>query len=250
MMRFHCLGTTGYHPNDRRQTACYFLPEAGLMLDAGSGLYRMLPLIETDTLDIFLSHAHLDHIIGLTYLLGILYKRPVERLRIWGEPEKLAAVREHLFNPLIFPVPIEAEWCPLIPGDSVEVGCGGRLQAFPLPHPGGSVGFRIDWPDASSIAYVTDTVGDPAADYLRIIRGCELLVHECYFRDVHQEWAEQTGHTWTTRAAQVAREAGAERLLLVHMNPFETGDDPVGIEAAREIFPQTTIAEDGMVLEV
>ncbi len=220
------------------------------MLDAGSGLYRMLPLIETETLDIFLSHAHLDHIVGLTYLLGILHKRPVERLRIWGEPPKLAAVREHLFDPLIFPVPLEAEWCPLAAGDRVEVGCGGRLEAFPLTHPGGSLGFHVAWPNGRSLAYVSDTVGDPAADYVDRIRGCGLLVHECYFRDEHHDWATRTGHTWTTRAAQVAVAAEAERLLLIHMNPFEVGDDPVGIESAQKIFPHTTIAEDGMVLEV
>lgn len=247
-MHFHCLGTTGYHPCDRRHTACYFIPEAGLVLDAGSGIYRLPSLIETDSLDIVLSHAHLDHVVGLTFLLDILFQRPVERVRIWGEQEKLDAIRTHLFDDLIFPVQLDAEWCPIAAGQTINVGCGGVLRAFPLQHPGGALGYRIDWGDGPSLAYVTDTVGDVEAEYVEIIRRCDLLVHECYFRDECRGWAEKTGHTWTSRAAEVARHSETQQLLLVHINPLEQGDDPVDLAAARAIFPATTVAEDGLVL--
>ena len=40
-MRLVLLGTTGYHANDRRQTACLMLPEVGVVFDAGSGFYRV-----------------------------------------------------------------------------------------------------------------------------------------------------------------------------------------------------------------
>ena len=39
-MKLVLLGTTGYHANDRRQTACMLLPEIGVMFDAGTALYR------------------------------------------------------------------------------------------------------------------------------------------------------------------------------------------------------------------
>ncbi|HEY5311264.1 MAG TPA: ribonuclease Z, partial [Pirellulales bacterium] len=61
-MKLIVLGSTGYHPNDLRQTACVMLPEIGVVLDAGTGMYRVGPLLCTDELHIFLSHAHLDHI--------------------------------------------------------------------------------------------------------------------------------------------------------------------------------------------
>ena len=69
-MRLHFLGTAGYHPNRRRDTACLMIPEAGILLDAGTGIFRARDLIGTPTLDIFLSHVHLDHSVGLTFLLG------------------------------------------------------------------------------------------------------------------------------------------------------------------------------------
>jgi len=39
------------------------------------------------------------------------------------------------------------------------------------------------------------------------------------------------------------------RLVLVHLNPLATGDDPIGLGVARAIFPATTLGEDRMELE-
>ena len=71
-MKLVLLGTGGYYANDRRHTACLMLPEVGVVLDAGSGMFRIRDYLATDRLDIFLTHAHLDHVIGLTYLIDVL----------------------------------------------------------------------------------------------------------------------------------------------------------------------------------
>jgi hypothetical protein len=42
-MKLHCLGTAGYHPSDNRHTACFFLPDQGIALDAGSSVFRLHP---------------------------------------------------------------------------------------------------------------------------------------------------------------------------------------------------------------
>ncbi|HEX5471716.1 MAG TPA: hypothetical protein VFW73_07500 [Lacipirellulaceae bacterium] len=65
-MKLVLLGTGGYFPTSRRQTACLMLPEIGVVLDAGSGICRIGKYLRTDYLEIFLTHAHLDHIAGLT----------------------------------------------------------------------------------------------------------------------------------------------------------------------------------------
>ena len=70
-MRLVLLGTAGYHPNPRRQTLCSLLPECGIMLDAGTGVYRAAEYLTTPELDIFITHAHLDHVIGLSYLFSV-----------------------------------------------------------------------------------------------------------------------------------------------------------------------------------
>ena len=87
-MKIHCLGTAGYHPNNDRQTSCYYLPESGIALDGGTGTYRLPAVMQGNSLDILLSHAHLDHTAGLTFLLDVAVAYPLERIRIWGEAEK------------------------------------------------------------------------------------------------------------------------------------------------------------------
>src|SRR3954462_4916462 len=166
-MKLLPLGTAGYHPNEQRHTACYMLPELGIVLDAGTGMFRVREHLQTPTLDIFLSHAHLDHVVGLTYLFGTLYGRSMERVTVHGEAEKLAAIQEHLLSPLIFPAALPCEYAPL--NGPVKISGGGVLRHFPLAHPGGTVGFRIDWPDRS-LAYITDTTAQPQSAYAAQIK--------------------------------------------------------------------------------
>ncbi|TWU42337.1 MBL fold metallo-hydrolase [Novipirellula artificiosorum] len=249
-MRLHCLGTVGYHPNARRHTSCYFLPESGILLDAGSGVFRLPGLIETDSIDILLSHAHLDHIVGLTFLLDVFHQRPVKRCRIWGEQKKIDAVRKHLFSELIFPAQIDAEWVAI--DDQVEFSIGdARVSWRPQTHPGGSVAYAVQWSQpAKKLIYVSDTTGDRTQEAIEWSKHCDLLMHECYFRDAHAEWAKKTGHSWTSRVAEIAKQVLPKKLLLTHINPMETSEDPIGIDGVRrECAAEVILAEDEMVLD-
>ena len=247
-MRLVLLGTTGYHPNENGHTPCTLLPEAGVMFDAGTAIFRAPRLLATPTLDIFLSHAHLDHTIGLTYLFSVIHQHPLERVRVFGEAEKLAAIEEHLFSEFLFPARPPMEFCPVEAGEAVPLAGGGRVTHFPLAHVGGTIGFRADWP-GHSMAYVTDTTADARAAYVDQIRGADLLIHECYFPDGWEEWAAKTGHSCATPVAEVARAAGVGRLVLVHVNPLATGEDPIGLGAARAVFPAAELGMDMMEIE-
>jgi ribonuclease Z len=241
------LGTAGYHPNEHRHTLCMLIPECGVMLDAGTGTFRVGRYLQSPELDIFLTHAHLDHVVGLTYLLGLAHVHSMQRMTVHGAAEKLVAIDAHLFAQPIFPKRPPLEFRPL-PEGGVELARGGRVTWFPLAHPGGSIGFRLDWP-GHSMAYVTDTTAAPEAAYVEKIRGVDLLLHECYFPDVHADWANLTGHSHTTPVVEVARRAGVGRLVLTHINPLATEDDPIGLEAARAVFPTTELGYDGMEVE-
>lgn len=243
-MRIHFLGSGGYHPNERRQTACVMLPETGVIFDAGTGAFRVAEHIETEELHVFLSHAHLDHIVGLTYFLVPLMTGRVQRIFVHGTQKCLEAVRTHLFSEALFPILPAFEFVPL--GDRVTLPGEGVLTQAPLNHPGGSVGYRIDWPDRS-LAYITDTI--PDGSYLDFIHGVDVLIHECYFPDDLAEWADKTGHSFTTAVAHLAQDAGVGRLMLVHIDPQRPDDDPIGLETARGIFPATELAEDRMQIE-
>jgi ribonuclease BN (tRNA processing enzyme) len=252
-MKLLFLGTAGYHPNERRQTTCLMLPEAGIVLDAGTGLFRIRNHLATPTLDIFLSHAHLDHTFGLTVLLDALFEKNIQRVTVHGDAAKLASIEQHLFARDIFPVapPYVARSLQ----QHLHLECGARVTHFPLAHPGGSIGFRFDWPPAAgqpgrSLAYVTDTTSaGEHSPYLEHIRGVDLLVHECNFRDGQEVWAAKTGHSSTTPVARLAAAASVKRLMLMHFNPLDDSDDPIGLAAARAIFPATDVASDNLAID-
>jgi ribonuclease BN (tRNA processing enzyme) len=245
-MKLLLLGTIGYHPNDRGHTTGLMLPEIGVMFDAGSGTYRIRDLLCTPTLDIFLTHAHLDHVIGLTFLLGVLNGKQISDVRVHGMAEKLEAVRTHLFAEHLFPVPPPFEDCPL--SGPVTLSDGGVVNHFSLAHPGGSVGYRVDWADRS-FALVTDTMATEDAPYVDAIRGVDLLVHECYFPDGMEEHAAVSGHSCMTPVAKLAKAAEVKRMVLIHVAPSARGADPVGMTAARKIYSNMELGCDGMEID-
>src|SRR5262245_131670 len=231
-MKIVLLGTGGYFPTDRRHTACMMLPEVGVVLDAGTGMCRMPKYLSTDRLDIFLTHAHLDHITGLTYLVNTLPADVLRQTTVRGEAAKLAAIRDHLFAELIFPVKPTFHFAPLagpcpLPG-------GGTLTDFPLRHPGGSIGYRLDWPNRS-MAYVTDTTAAADADYVTAILGVDLLLHEAHFPQNVDSLPAITGHSWLDSVAEVAAAANAGHLVLIHADPL-IDNNKYDLTAAQSIF--------------
>lgn len=245
-MKLVFLGTGGYHPNERRHTACLLLPEIGVALDAGTGFFRVQERLETEELDVFLSHSHLDHICGLTFFLVPVLRGDVRSVRVHGTAESLSAVRQHLFARELFPVEPPFEWCELPEGEGLNVGGDGVLTTRRIDHPGGSLAYRIDWPDRS-MAYVTDTTAP--GDYGPFINGVDVLIHECNFPDDMHEWAVKTGHSSSSAVATVARDNGVKRLYLVHTDPQNTDDDPIGLTAMKDIFHATVLTEDLMEIE-
>jgi ribonuclease Z len=245
-MKLVLLGSGGYFPTCQRHTACLMLPEVGLVLDAGSGMCRLGEYLQTDRLDIFLSHAHLDHVAGLTYLINVVPAEVATNTTVRGEAAKLTAVREHLFAELIFPVAPPFRFEPL--GESCPLPANGTLTCFPLKHPGGSIGFRLDWP-GHSLAYVTDTTAATDASYVQRIRGVDLLVHEAYFATEAQNLPAVTGHSCLTTVTKVAAAADVGRLVLVHIDPQIDGNAGFDLDAARRVFKNTEVGADRAELE-
>ncbi|QDU39905.1 Ribonuclease BN [Maioricimonas rarisocia] len=254
-MRLQLLGSGGFHPNERRHTACWMIPECRVVFDAGTSAFRIAERLESTELQIFLTHAHLDHIAGLTYLLVPMLDGRLERVQVIANESTLAAVQEHLFSDPVFPVEPGFEFVRLESRKSYPLCDGGVVTWCPLPsHPGGSTGFRIDWPasgeiPAKSVAYITDTFVDGTYD--SFVTGVDLLIHECYFDDeLGAKWAERTGHSFSTQVADLASRVGAGQLVLVHVNPGRSEADPIGLEAMKARFRATEIGEDLMVLQV
>lgn len=246
-MNLHVLGTAGYHPNETAHTTCLMIPELGIIFDAGTGFFRVRELMQSDQLHVFLTHSHLDHVVGLTYLYSTLQDRNDISVKVYGEFEKLQAVREHLFHESIFPVKPPFESCPLT-DQSVQIAKA-SISKTKLQHPGGSIGFRLDLEDRS-MALITDTTAKTDANYIDFIRGVDLLVHECNFSRDRQDMAELTGHSCLPSVCEVAKKADVKKLLLVHLNPWPSEVKKLDMENAKSIFHDVTIAQDGMIVPI
>jgi len=92
-----------------------------------------------------------------------------------------------------------------------------------------------------ALAYVTDT--RPCDGGRALADEADLLYHDATFTDGHHARAVKTGHSTAREAAEVARDAGVDRLLLGHLSARY--DDPAPLAAeARAVFPEVEVAEE------
>ena len=90
-------------------------------------------------------------------------------------------------------------------------------------------------------AYVTDT--RPCDGGRVLADDADLLYHDATFADEHRTRAKTTGHSTARQAAAVARDAGAQWLLLGHLSARYPDPAPLEREA-RSVFPASEIAEE------
>jgi ribonuclease BN (tRNA processing enzyme) len=216
-----------------------FLPELGLVLDAGTGAFRLHGRVETPRLDVVLTHAHLDHAVGLTYLFGLSHAGRGVEVLAHATRATIAAVEGLMLAPPLFPVcPVSA----FLPIDSdLALAKGATVRTFPLDHPGGSLGVVVEH-GGKSLAYITDT-NPLRGDALRAIRGVDLLLHEAPYLESQRELAELSGHSTARDAGLVAQQAGVRRLVLIHIDPRAPSDVPHREQAAA-VFPAVELGHD------
>ncbi len=226
-MRWIPLGTNGFFPSFGRQTMSFLVlaGDEALLLDAGTGVGRLAEpalaarLGTCTGLDVLLTHYHLDHVVGLSYL-RTLWAGPLT-IHAPEPPLVDAPAREslaRLIGPPFFPRPLANHAPP------IEVAPYTRerltIGAFELAlrrqrHDGGSVGVRL----GSELAYVTDTELDEST--IGFATGVHTLLHEVWWSDEEAAAAGfiSNGHSWAGGVADLANRAGVRRLAPVHHHP-------------------------------
>lgn len=254
-LRLVPLGTNGYMPTGGRHTMSFLVlgPEHALLLDAGTGAARLIepPIRELlrpyAKLEVLLTHYHLDHVVGLIFLIAGWRGRPI---RIWGPAPPLTdsgprEAIERLLNPPFcgvpfaeFPMPIEIV---ALREERAEIA-GFEVRLRRQDHPGGSVGVRL----GDALAYVTDTAADP--ETVELVRGVDLLLHEVWRTDA--ERADGPGHSPVGRVAEIARQAGVRRLMPVHHLPGRSEEQLREIveNLRRQSGVECALAEEGAAI--
>lgn len=250
-MDVRLLGTGGWMPTDRRETACVALRDGSdlLLLDAGTGLRRLATesdLLEgVERLHVVLTHFHLDHTYGLMTMPAL---RRLAAREVWAPGRVVAGVSgEELVHRLLDP-PFLAGKPDDVTGALVtavhelngtaEVGPF-RVETRVQPlHNGPTLALRVN----GELAYCTDTAYDE--ENAAFARGARVLLHEAFH--VSDE-TEDGQHSAAGEAGRIAGAAEVERLILVHVSPL--GVDEEALAAfARARFEASEVGRDGAVV--
>jgi ribonuclease Z len=92
-----------------------------------------------------------------------------------------------------------------------------------------------------SLAYVVDTRFCKQA--IEIARGAKVLICESTYLEEDRDKAEEYMHMTAKQAAQLAKDAGVQQLIITHFSARYRDLEELGREA-REVFPNTLVAED------
>jgi ribonuclease Z len=98
------------------------------------------------------------------------------------------------------------------------------------------------------VVYSGDT--RPCESVVAAAEGADLLIHEATFSHDEQERARETQHSTAREAGQVALAARVQKLVLTHVSARFSAAAEVLRDEAREVFANTVVARDGMVVDV
>ena len=76
------------------------------------------------------------------------------------------------------------------------------------------------------------------------LKDCDLLVHEACFSSKFEDRARQTRHSTAAQAAGIAKKTGSKRLVITHISTRHQKDIEELEKEAKEVFPNSEIAND------
>jgi ribonuclease Z len=280
------VGTAGSAPSARRGLPATLVRRGGdrLLFDCGEGtqrqLVRSIGLVELE--EVFLTHFHADHVLGLPGMLKTFALRQRERpLTVYG-PRGLRALFRTL-SPIIGRVPFDVGLVELAPNDELDRD-GYRIAAYGTDHGGGALGYALVEsprpghfdPELAERLGVTpgpdfgrlqggetvngvrpdQVMGEPRRGRKIVLTGdtapcdmtrlvafeADLLVHEATFLDDEADRAAETRHSTARQAAELAAAADIRMLALTHVSPRYGGAELR--DEARAAFENTVVPRD------
>jgi ribonuclease BN (tRNA processing enzyme) len=229
-----------------------------LVLDAGSGIValgRDLVQRNVRSLDLIISHAHLDHVMGLPYFAPLF--RPYWKVTLWfagvdGTPHPKALL-DTFIQPPVLPFDATAFTCDLtlrqLP-KSGEIDMGGvsRFLTSPLNHPGGNTGIRIEHADCTFV-YCSDFEPDVGrCDEMlgKFIEGADLAFIDSTYTPAEYPDRVGFGHADWRTSCRIGRAAKVGMLGLFHHAPHRKDAELHVIEqAARKLLPSYAVRQGG-----
>lgn len=230
------------------------------VLDAGTGLRglgdELMQRGETRA-ELLLSHLHWDHIQGLPFFVPLYV--PGTELTLhgpsFGDGGLQGALRRQMSSPG-FPVELTDVAARLSLNELAHRSRTRRgdvtISAAKLNHPGGVLGYRLDYA-GRSVVYATDTEHFECIDPVlaELARGADVLIYDAQYTPQEYPGKAGWGHSTFEAAAKLAQHADVKRLCLFHHDPRRNDAGVAELEArAQRLFPETVAAREGMAIDV
>jgi ribonuclease BN (tRNA processing enzyme) len=244
MISLTTLGCSGSYGAPAGGACSGYLVRAGsttLWLDCGNGTLAALQrhASPADVDAVVITHTHPDHCVDI-YGLHVLNKYGLDRE---GLPVYAPAGAEEQLGALVGGTWSNAfEWRPVTNGDCSIVG-DARMRFSRTDHPVPTLATEVSYRD-KRLVYTSDT--GPAWSPEAFGRGADLLLSEATY--LHDDIRAPI-HLSARQAGELARDAGARRLVLTHLWPTI---DPVASRAeGSEAFGRdVTLAAPGATLHI
>lgn len=246
-------------------TSCLEVTAGGqtLILDAGTGLRALGKRLKRDRVrnaTLLLSHAHWDHINGFPFFEAGYC--PDFSLNVFARDltgcECIGEVFTSCMEKPLFPVPLKTmraqmEFNNLHAGDRLDLAPGLVVKTGELNHPGGAVGYRIEF-GGKSFCYITDTehvAGQIDQNILALIDGADMVVYDATYTEEEYATRQGWGHSTWNEGVKLMREAGAKHLCLFHHDPDHDDAAIAAIERdAARAFSGAFAAREGTELDM
>jgi phosphoribosyl 1,2-cyclic phosphodiesterase len=267
-------------------TSCVEVIVAGrrLIFDAGTGIIQLGKELcngasSPPSAYVFLSHTHIDHVMGLCFFEPLLTAKAHSYILGPGDTHgALTRSLLHLTNSHLFPVSLDElkgkkEIFSLAGGEVIRFRSRGKrpkiegnsttngadtnelmIKTCKSPaHPlNGVMLYRVHYKN-KSVVYATDIEQQEGGypEIIEFVRGADLLIHDAQY--LHEEYFSRAkprkgwGHSTLDMAIDVAKKAEVKRLVLFHHEP--THDDKTMRKIAKQakrLFRSSVVAHEGM----
>ena len=202
-----------------------------IIIDAGSGLRPLgnrLLHEQIDEFHFFLTHSHLDHILGFPFFKPLY--RSHSNITIYGCPFAQKSIQNMFsgtLSPPFFPINFNDIHANIrYKGACKKSTVIGSVTIHPIMinHPNKGIGFRVE-EDQSSFVFLTDNElgfshpgGKTFDEYVAFSRSTDLLIHDSEFTEEEYITTRSWGHSRYLDSLKLAIMADVRRFCLFHHN--------------------------------
>jgi phosphoribosyl 1,2-cyclic phosphodiesterase len=181
-------------------------------------------------LHFLISHTHWDHIHGFPFFPHAY--NPATEIAVYGREAACLARAFELQQtaPAMFPLSLSDLGARIsfhtMPPEPLQIG-DLRVTAHPLPHPGGSLAFRVEDGGGRSLIYATDyefSGGDsPEADrFVDFIRDADVFISDSQYTYLEGAARRGWGHSTAMEAIDLAIRGEVKTFYMFHYDPNHT----------------------------